>query len=128
MDERETWLKSPVMITKAAWCFVCSAAIAAWMTSHAASAFPEWRNVNSYGDDTGKLPWQIIWTQSDGNELDVRAAEPVFHRDVPGVTPPVVDEHSEPSSFLRAPRGGVCVGSDRVEAGDSGVGVRYLLI
>ena len=42
----------------------------------------------------------MIWTKSDVDELDVRAAELVFHGDVHRVTPSVVDEHSEPPFFL----------------------------
>ena len=63
---------------------------------------------------------QIIWTKSDGDELDIRAADTLFNGDVPGVTPPVVHEHGEAPSFLLAGRGGVSVSSNRLEAGNGG--------
>lgn len=63
-----------------------------------------WWSVDSYGNDTCKLLWQIMWTKSDGEELDVYVMLQK-HGNVPEVTPPVVHERDEPSSFLLAASG-----------------------
>lgn len=44
------------------------------------------------------------------------------------MTTPVIYEHGEPSSICLAAHIVVAVDSDHVEAGDGGVGIRYLLV